>query len=64
MTEEEILHLLTTRGALGSAILGDEEVGIENIIFQELVRLLNVFLQEDVISEIESDFQRLLPWIE
>ncbi|MCC3144899.1 translocation/assembly module TamB [Halanaerobium sp. Z-7514] len=58
MTEEEILHLLTTRGALGSAILGDEEVGIENIIFQELVRLLNVFLQEDVISEIESDFQR------
>ena len=60
MSEEEILHLLTTRGALGSAIFGDEEVGIENIIFQELIRLLNAFLQQDVISEIESDFQRAL----
>ncbi|ADQ13888.1 translocation/assembly module TamB domain-containing protein [Halanaerobium hydrogeniformans] len=60
MTEEEILHLLTTRGALGTAILGDEEVGIESIILQELTRLLNVFFQEDVISKIESGFQRAL----
>ncbi|CCU80049.1 FIG01197110: hypothetical protein [Halanaerobium saccharolyticum subsp. saccharolyticum DSM 6643] len=57
MTEEEILNLLSSRGALGSAIIGGEDIGVQQIIMQELIRIANSFLQEDVISGIESDFR-------
>lgn len=57
MTEEEILNLLSSRGALGSAIIGGENIGVQQIIMQELIRIVNGFLQEDVISGIESDFR-------
>ena len=57
MTEEEILNLLSSQGALGSAVVGGEDLSIQQIILQELVRLTNGFLQEDLISDIESDFQ-------
>jgi len=60
MTEEEILNLLSTQGALGSALIGGEDIGIQTIITQELIRILNAFLQEDVINPIESDFQSAL----
>jgi translocation and assembly module TamB len=60
MTEDEILNLLTTQGALGSAIIGDEDIGIEAIITQELIRMINAFLQRDVINPLESDFQSAL----
>lgn len=59
-TEEEILNLLSTQGALGSALIGGEDIGIQTIITQELIRILNAFLQEDVINPIESDFQSAL----
>jgi len=55
LTEEEILNLLSTRGALGSAIIGGEDIGIQNIIWQELMRVVNSFLQRGVISDLESD---------
>jgi len=57
LTEDEILNLLSTRGALGSAIIGGEDIGIQNIIWQELIRIVNSFLQRGVISDIESDFK-------
>ena len=57
MTEDEILNLLSTRGALGSAIIGGEDIGIQTIIMQELIRIVNSFLQQDIISDLESDFQ-------
>ncbi len=60
MTEEEILNLLSSRGALGSAIVGGENIGVQQIIMQELIRIVNGFLQEDVISGIESDFRTAL----
>jgi translocation and assembly module TamB len=60
MTEDEILNLLTTQGALGSAIIGDEDISIEAIITQELIRMINAFLQRDVINPLESDFQSAL----
>ena len=43
--------------ALGSAIIGGEDIGVQQIIMQELIRIVNSFLQEDVISGIESDFR-------
>jgi len=55
LTEDEILNLLSTRGALGSAIIGGEDIGIQNIIWQELMRIVNSFLQRGVISDLESD---------
>jgi translocation and assembly module TamB len=55
LSEEEILNLLSARGALGSAIIGGEEIGIQNIIWQELIRIVNSFLQREVISDLESD---------
>jgi translocation and assembly module TamB len=60
MTEEEILNLLSSRGALGSAIIGGENIGVQQIIMQELIRIVNGFLQEDLISGIESDFRTAL----
>ena len=60
MTEEEILNLLSSRGALGSAIIGGENIGIQQIILQELIRIVSGFLQEDLISGIESDFRTVL----
>jgi len=57
LTEEEMLNLLSTRGALGSAIIGGEDIGIQNIIWQELIRVVNSFLQRGVISDLESDFK-------
>ncbi|MFP4371882.1 MAG: translocation/assembly module TamB domain-containing protein [Halanaerobium sp.] len=60
MTEEEILNLLSSRGALGSAVVGGEDIGIQQIILQELIRVVNSFLQEDIISDIESDFRSAL----
>lgn len=57
MTEEEILNLLSSKGALGSAIIGGEDIGVQQIIMQELIRIVNGFLQEDLISGIESDFR-------
>ena len=60
MTEEEILNLLSSRGALGSAVIGGEDIGIQQIILQELIRVVNTFLQEDIISDIESDFRSAL----
>jgi translocation and assembly module TamB len=60
MTEEEILNLLSSRGALGSAIIGGEDIGVQQIILQELIRIVNGFLQQDVISNIESDFRSAL----
>jgi translocation and assembly module TamB len=60
MTEEEILNLLSSRGALGSAIVGGEDIGIQQIILQELIRIVGGFLQEDLISGIESDFKTAL----
>lgn len=60
MREEEILNLLSSRGALGSAIIGGEDIGVQQIIMQELIRIINSFLQEDVISGIESDFRTAL----
>ncbi len=59
LTEEEILNLLSTRGALGSAIIGGEDIGIQNIIWQELVRVVNSFLQRDVFSDLESDVETI-----
>ncbi|SIQ46446.1 translocation/assembly module TamB domain-containing protein [Halanaerobium kushneri] len=59
LTEEEILNLLSTRGALGSAIIGGEDIGIQNIIWQELMRVVNSFLQRGVISDLESDFETI-----
>ena len=60
MTEDEILNLLSSRGALGSAVIGGEDIGIQQIILQELIRIVNGFLQEDLISDIESDFRTAL----
>jgi len=60
MTEEEILNLLSSRGALGSAIIGGENIGIQQIILQELIRIASGFLQENLISGIESDFKTVL----
>ena len=57
LSEDEILNLLSTRGALGSAIIGGEDIGVQNIIWQELIRIVNSFLQRGVISDIESDFK-------
>jgi translocation and assembly module TamB len=59
LTEDEILNLLSTRGALGSAIIGGENIGIQNIIWQELIRVVNSFLQRGVISDLESDFETI-----
>lgn len=60
MTEEEILNLLSSRGALGSAIVGGQDIGVQQIIFQELLRITNSFLQQDLISDLESDFRTAL----
>lgn len=60
MTEEEILNLLSSRGALGSAVIGGEDIGVRQIITQELIRIVNGFLQEDIISDLESDFRTAL----
>lgn len=60
MTEEEILNLLSTQGALGSAVIGGEDIGIQQIVMQELIRIVNGFLQEDLISDLESDFRTAL----
>jgi len=57
MTEDEILNLLSTRGALGSAIIGGENIGIQQIIMQELTRIANSFLQQGIINDLESDFK-------
>ncbi|RAK09805.1 translocation and assembly module TamB [Halanaerobium saccharolyticum] len=59
LTEEEILNLLSTQGALGSAIIGGEEIGVQNIIWQELMRVVNSFLQRGVLSDLESDFETI-----
>lgn len=59
LTEDEILNLLSTRGALGSAIIGGEDIGVQNIIWQELMRVVNSFLQRGVLSDLESDFQTI-----
>ena len=55
MTEEKIINILSSRGALGSAIIGGEDIGVQQIILQELIRIVNGFLQEDVIGDIESN---------
>lgn len=60
MTREEILNLLSSRGALGSAVIGGEDIGVRQIITQELIRIVNGFLQEDIISDLESDFRTAL----
>ncbi|TDO95095.1 translocation and assembly module TamB [Halanaerobium saccharolyticum] len=59
LTQDEILNLLSTRGALGSAIIGGEDIGVQNIIWQELTRIVNSFLQQGVISDLESDFETI-----
>ncbi len=59
LTEDEILNLLSTRGALGSAIIGGEDIGVQNIIWQELMRIVNSFLQRGVLSDLESDFETI-----
>jgi translocation and assembly module TamB len=60
MTQEEILNLLSSQGALGSAVIGGEDIGIQTIIFQELIRLVNSSLQKDVISDLETNFRSAL----
>ena len=59
LTQDEILNLLSTRGALGSAIIGGEDIGVQNIIWQELTRIVNSFLQQGVISDLESDVETI-----
>lgn len=60
MSQEEILNLLSSRGALGSAIVGGENIGVQQIITQELIRIAYGFLQEDIISDLESDVKTSL----
>jgi len=54
LSQQEILNLLTSRGALGSAITG-EEIEVQSVIRQELIRMINSIFQTDVVDRLETD---------
>ncbi|MGM0602187.1 MAG: translocation/assembly module TamB domain-containing protein [Bacillota bacterium] len=54
LSQQEILNLLTSRGALGSAITG-EEIEMQSVIRQELIRMVNSIFQTDVVDRLETD---------
>ncbi|RCW48248.1 MULTISPECIES: translocation/assembly module TamB domain-containing protein [unclassified Halanaerobium] len=59
LSQQEILNLLTSRGALGSAITG-EEIEVQSVIRQELIRIVNSAFQTDVVDRLETDMESAL----